>query len=165
VGGEILISWNIRIPDSIRSVFGFIVSKIDTLLGPLSHWLIYGLILSLLPIFFGCWKIAASSSGSSFGDAFKNVISHGELLLISSVLIGGSIGELLKNGTNWIRLRNSVVGCGIVAAMFSIYSYSEIASNVYPLNSIFMTSLSTFGGALGLCFSTIIIGTLGGGND
>ncbi|AGA89700.1 hypothetical protein Thimo_0865 [Thioflavicoccus mobilis 8321] len=122
----------------------------------LSHWLWFGLILSILPIIFTAWKLSGSPKPITMPLHYY-VISHGELLLICMSTLGGAIGEIITKPTGWRLTRLWIVGTAVSLALFSAYSYSEAFSQSITAEHTFFTSALTFAFSLLTAVSALIL--------
>ena len=119
-----------------------------------NHWFIFGLILSLLPLLFSTWRLCGNSSPPlSWIDATKLVTLRGELLLVCVALLGGVIGELVKEDSDWKIFRYWLIGASLVLALFSTYAFAESILGNVRQDYIFSTSISVL-------VSTIVLNTL-----
>lgn len=122
----------------------------------LSHWLWFGLGLSLLPLGFVAWKIMGHSPNMSNG-VLEQVISHGELLLICMSTLGAAIGELISKETKWLTVRTWITGAALFLALFAAFSYSEAATSKLDIKLLYTTSVNTFYATLIVAISSLIL--------
>jgi len=107
----------------------------------LSVWIWFGFLLSLLPLVYNTWRLADQDSHMLFLDILKNVISHGELLLICISTIGAAIGELIRKETKWKIIKICLGGIALLVFFFAAMAFTDITfSQSITRDTIFVTS-------------------------
>ena len=81
----------------------------------LIHWLIFSVLLALTPIGLNCLFTFTIGKVPTLASLF----SKGELLLISAILTGRAIGELIISGGNRRISKLILVGCCVIILMFA----------------------------------------------
>ncbi len=129
---------------------------VKSTLTKLSHWLWFGLLLSLLPIAFNIWMLL-SKNQLQYIETFEKAISHGELLLICMSTIGVALGELIVKETDWKIAKIQIAGFTVLLALFTVFSFSQASRNVVVSSYVFETSIYTFCAAVLVSISSLIL--------
>jgi len=79
------------------------------------HWLIFSVLLALTPIGLNCTFTFTIGKIPTLATLF----SKGELLLISAILTGRAIGELIISGGNRRISKLILVGCCVIILIFA----------------------------------------------
>ncbi|WP_318310423.1 hypothetical protein [Flagellimonas crocea] len=107
----------------------------------LNHWLFYVILISISPVLIDIYLKMDRLNLESFQNCYFDGISKGELVLISIVLLGSNIGELLKEETHYPILRNSLIGLSVLMIFIEIFSFTKIdAFSVEKIKEISMVS-------------------------
>lgn len=102
-------------------------------------WLLFSVLIALLPIMFN-WIILVSRSSPS---SLQDVIKQGELLLVIAALTASGLGEIIASGSYMaIGKIFASGGCVIILIFASLY-YSYVSTTNYVLDSsiVSLTSL------------------------
>ena len=93
-----------------------------------SVWLFFGVVLTLLPLILD-WLRRLDSDRP---HGLVAICANGELLLISAVIAGGAIGELVLTNIDrrWLSFKIWGVGSTIVMLAVEAGWYSDVASRV-----------------------------------
>lgn len=107
------------------------------------HWLIFGFILSILPIIFGLWAFYNNSNNQALGlsSALSMLTSHGEILLVCIPAIGFGFGELVrtnKSSTGIVALL--LFGISLLLICSCIYIYTQAATTDMDAKYLYKTS-------------------------
>src|SRR5262249_21968577 len=90
------------------------------------RWIIFGAVVSLLPLLFAWVILALTSQGTALQSTYlEKVIGNGELLVVVWVLSASAIGELFGSGNN---LRHAKIITGgltfiIILASTGLFSW------------------------------------------
>lgn len=97
-------------------------------MSPFTSWLCFGAGVSILPLAIRSWELYQNDR--PYG--FEPVLSTGELLLISVVLLAGSYGEFLRGyscGTKkWRGGHTAVTVAAVAMLMVTCYGYGSVSS-------------------------------------
>ncbi len=97
----------------------------------LLRWLIYSLLLGVVPILaVVVWRYFKTSEFS-----LTQSVSHGELLLVVSMLNGAAIGEALGSEPGDGVLRLVVVGFAVLLMFLCTLLYAFVASAEWPMSA------------------------------
>lgn len=114
----------------------------------LTRWLIFGVILSILPLII---NVLLAATRDSVTPALQIICSRGELLLVCAGIAGAGIGEVVARGTNVQEILKIIAVGGCVIVLFvgliwyaSIVTYVESARTI-NLNVVTDGSLAIFG--------------------
>ena len=92
----------------------------------LVRWIIFGVIIGLLPILFDV--IRNLTRGQQL--RFNQISSRGELLLVSAVISASAIGELIASGNSLIVAKLVSGGSCVVMLFFSSLCFADISSEL-----------------------------------
>lgn len=104
------------------------------MLEKLVRWLIFSVVIALLPLAFNLLNIISQENTISFYLIF----SHGELLLVSAAITATAIGELVASGKNKAIAKLISGGCCTVDLIVASYWFSLISTSIsmsIPVNS------------------------------
>jgi len=101
-------------------------SSQETFGGLFQDWVIFGVTISLVPLLF----IALTLAGDHKPVGFPQVLSSGELMLISVVLTGGCFGDILKLPNKQGGFPRRLTGLGVaLVLMVGGFLYGRVATN------------------------------------
>lgn len=93
-------------------------------------WIIFGLLLSVLPIAVSIlYLIGLDTTGITWSQAFFKIISKGELLLVCFSLLGANIADLLNNECSNKLAHNSLIGFSAFLCFAMIFLFPVISTN------------------------------------
>ena len=133
-----------------------------SLIKSLNIWFWFVFMVSLTPLGISLGIFYAYGSNAPIYMAIKQIISHGELLLICIPLLGGSIGDLVKvNKLDKIFIQ-SIFGAILhvfiyTAGFFAVISSSALRGLPMDQDLVFYGSIITFGSTLLFVISAIVI--------
>jgi hypothetical protein len=125
------------------------------------RWLIFSVIIALLPLAFNYLRIFIRGTIPSL----ILLLSHGELLLVSAAIAATAIGELVASGEER-KIAKYVAGGGCVSILFLASAlFAEISSAIYSgasISSELVSSSSTlmFGFTVISSISCIVLAEL-----
>ena len=120
----------------------------------LLKWLIFSVVIALLPIIF--YSLQLLTRGLS--PTLELVTSKGELLLISTAMAAGALGELITSQSDK-KIFKIIAGGGsvIILLICSLY-YADVASCILTNQAIQAEVVSRIS-IIGYCFSFISSGS------
>lgn len=86
------------------------------------RWLIFSVLIALLPIIL----VTISLPLHKLPVTFENTLSHGELLLVSTAILGEAIGDLILNRKANRFLKVGIVGLNVVVFGIACYLFADI---------------------------------------
>ncbi|MCF8355622.1 MAG: hypothetical protein K9H48_14310 [Melioribacteraceae bacterium] len=105
-------------------------------------WLFFSFLLSILPLATSIIKIYSVNHPANIYLVIKDIISHGELLIITIASLGIAIGELYKEEPKW-KLFQIVIGGGAFISFFiATYFFTDISSSTTPYDKNFIYDIS-----------------------
>jgi hypothetical protein len=106
-------------------------------------WLIFSFLLSIIPIFASVLKLySVNVIAHDIYIDIKDVISHGELLIITIATLGIALGELFKSETKW-KLCQIIIGGGALITFFlTTYFFTDISASKSGYDKNFVYNLS-----------------------
>ncbi|MFT4924269.1 MAG: hypothetical protein ACI8WB_000347 [Phenylobacterium sp.] len=104
-------------------------------------WLLFGVICGLLPI--GFVALDYFTVGEHF--QLRDLIGKGELLLISCGISATGMGELLVEGTKYVRIGMVMGACSVILVGGCSYWFASVGSSVQlNIENITIGSLGLF---------------------
>lgn len=114
-------------------------------------WFFFGVLSALAPFAFH-WMVATESDHAL---GIQALVSHGELLLISSAIAALGMGDVLLHIHPRFRMPAYVVaGCSLVVVLLSSSYYGAVVTGARPSAGLFSTIL--FALSLGVGAASII---------
>lgn len=93
-------------------------------------WFLFSLIISLVPIIATVILISSNDPiRNNIEDIIKDVISHGEIYLITISTLGITLGELFRENSKWPIFHILVGGGSVIALFFAIIIFTGISIN------------------------------------
>ncbi|WP_459213163.1 hypothetical protein [Aquimarina rhabdastrellae] len=120
----------------------------------INHWFFFVFVISLLPILINLFLKIENFNTTEISNNYFQFISQGQILLISIVLLGKSIGELIKDDTDFTLLRNFLIGLSVILLIVFIFSYTNVDTFSEQKNKD--TSLIAFVGMFIVTFSVSV---------
>lgn len=112
-----------------------------TVMEALITWLIFSIIFALVPIVFNA---VAQSLVPNVSVSFADLLSNGELLIISVGVAAGSVGELVKSGNKNNRILEILAyGSCLILLCFAALLFAVISSASSTLDAGRIASYST----------------------
>jgi hypothetical protein len=105
----------------------------------LVRWIVFGVLIALLPIAF---RYALESTTGPV-PSLAHLLADGELLLISSAIAAGAVGELIGRGRNRLILQLISAGGCIATVLFASLYYAYVATHQL-VNEAFVMRMSLF---------------------
>ena len=135
----------------------------DRILTSLARWLVFTVLLSLVPIGFSALQLLSRGIDLSLRESLHEVLGRGDLLLIAAILCGGATGELFASGTSYRMLRIIAAGGAILILTFSAMLFGDLAAaqlSGQAVDSLHIERMSTwfFGAAVVSGASCIALG-------
>lgn len=99
----------------------------------LGVWLFFGVILALLPLILEWLRLMDANRR----HGLVAICSNGELLLISAVIAGGAVGELILSNVahRWMSFKIWAAGSTVVLLAVEAGWYSDVASKLDTNNA------------------------------
>jgi hypothetical protein len=121
-------------------------------------WFFFSLILSILPIVSSIIKLYNLNYSVNIYNIIKDVISHGEVYLVTIATLGVGVGELFKEEPKW-RIFHIMLGGGTIIVFYFATSYfTDVSSSTnYNKNFIYDSSLILLVAAMIFTLSSFII--------
>jgi hypothetical protein len=112
-------------------------------------WLMFSVLLALVPIAFGVLSYASRNSGLGLQVSTARILSHGELLLVASALCAAAVGESFGEGKKYRIPKLLSAGCAIIILLFSALYFADasaayLAEVEYNENLVRTTSIYVF---------------------
>ena len=132
----------------------------DAIAFRLGRWLIFAVLLSLLPIFLGALNIVTRKASTLSLDA---LIGQGDLLLVTSAVCGAALSDLIGGHDSRFRTLRLYCGCSagvvLLAAATWFANVATTSNDGFPLDhhAIATGSLWLFGSALIAGLSCLIV--------
>ena len=122
----------------------------------LIYWLFFGLALAILPVLITFTIIMLQHPAYTLFHGWAESISKGELLIISSALLGINLGDLSREppAPSFRLFHFFLIGVSVVLAMFTVAVYVFISTTSKPPDSEVLANLS---GALLILTSGICV--------
>jgi hypothetical protein len=112
------------------------------------HWLIFSVLLALTPIGINC--IFTFTIGKV--PTLATLFSKGELLLISAILTGRAIGEVITSDASRRISKLIVVGCCVIILMFASAWFGLMSAGI-PTDTDFVSWSSIVMFVVAVCLS------------
>jgi hypothetical protein len=119
----------------------------------LTRWLIFTVVLSLLPLMLDFVLKAADGSSPSINE----VISRGELCLVCTALAGVGLGELLGLSDEAALTKIVLGGACFLSAVISIALYIAMKATTGNTGSLYLDNLSWYVFAETVITSTVSV--------
>jgi len=116
----------------------------------LTHWIIFSIIISLIPIFCALWKFCGSHSISLI-DGYAEILQYGQLALISVPILAALVGDIIISENNSNIQTIFIIGGCVLLIMFTSTIVQEFTDTTIPKDYKVTTSIVIF-------VSTFIIG-------
>jgi hypothetical protein len=117
-----------------------VTSRRKALITRLSVWLLFGVILGLLPLIASVIKGAMSPDGLSFTE----VLGGGELFIVSAVIAAGAMGELFAGGFKEAPILLTVLAGFWTLLAFAANTMAYMAVSTAPQPTVVHLSLVFF---------------------
>jgi hypothetical protein len=93
-----------------------------------AKWAIFGVIFAIAPLAADYFIGSLHNPSSTF--SWHDVVSKGELLLVTAAIAGAGVGELIGSGKDWLPFKLVTGGACFVILLVAAELYSSIASDV-----------------------------------
>ena len=90
----------------------------------LIRWAIFSALISLLPLWFNYLVMRING----FSPPLKDLISHGELLLITAGLSAAAVGKVIASGRNYANRKFLAAGGCLIVLLTSSFYFAYISS-------------------------------------
>ncbi len=87
----------------------------------LTYWFWFSLLLSLAPLAYSVWELLTQQAHGDVRQAAEAALKHGELILICVPLLGGAIGEIIKNRQPPMIGKVTIGGISILLFFFAAH--------------------------------------------
>lgn len=113
----------------------------------LLRWLIFSVILALLPLVFNYLHVVTRGGAPTFDV----LLGQGQLLLVVAAISGSALGNLFGSGKNWLGGKMVAGGGSLCILALSSYYFADITAASSNLNFHFIaiSSLAFFACAVG----------------
>ena len=127
----------------------------ETTITKLLRWLIFSVIVALLPFIFNSLTLLLNGTFPSI----VLVCSNGDLLLVSAAISAAALGELIGNDTNKKKIAKIFAGGGCLAILIlASYLYAYIANSLQSGTSLNKGMISKYS-IWSLIFATLTSGS------
>ena len=94
-----------------------------------AKWLIFGIAFALAPLL-ADYFIQLIHPRPNVAFDWHEILTKGELLLISSAIAGAAVGEIIGTGRAWLPFKIITGGACIIITIISALLYSAVASDL-----------------------------------